>query len=219
MAEAAPGRIEPDLPAPTGASPAGPSRPASRRRNVTGDAVVGLALVAVFAATLSLGGGASRASFVPLASEVPGVLVGQPAPGIATGAAGPRIRLADLDGRQLDLAAYAGRPIWIIVWKTGCPPCEDEAPDVLASYQAHKGDGLIVLAIDVWDTAAMVRDYERTHQLAYPIGLDPTGAFKDAYGAWGAPIHFFIDRSGLIQNRYFGPVTRDLIEASLRSLF
>jgi Peroxiredoxin len=218
MAEATPGPVEHDLPTPTDPLRDRPSRRATPRRIATGAAVVGLALIASFAATRPLGSAAPAASFYSLASELPGLQIGNRAPGIATVAGSQQMLLTDLDGRQIDLTEFAGRPIWIIFWKTACPPCEDEAPDVLASYQAHQGEGLVVLAIDVWDTAEMVRDYEGTHDLAYPVGLDPTAAFKDAYGVWGAPIHYFIDRSGLIRNRYFGPMTGNLIEDYLRSI-
>ena len=183
-----------------------------------GAAIGGLALIAGFVSTRPLGSAAPVASFYTLASEVPGLQIGQQAPGFATVAGAQQIQLTDLDGRPIELADFVGRPIWIVFWKTACPPCEDEAPDVLASYRAHQSDGLVVLAIDVWDTAEAVREYEGTHELPYPVGLDPTAALKDQYGVWGAPMHYFIDRSGRIRNRYFGPMTGDLIEDYLRSI-
>jgi cytochrome c biogenesis protein CcmG/thiol:disulfide interchange protein DsbE len=184
----------------------------------TGAGVLGVVLVASFAATRPLGSAAPAPSFYSLASQLPGVQIGNRAPGLTAATGSAPLPLVDLDGDPIDLAAFAGRPIWIVFWKTACPPCEDEAPDVLASYRAHQGDGLVILAVDVWDTAETVRDYQATHQLGYPLGLDPSAGFKDAYGVWGAPIHYFIDRSGLIRNRYFGPMSRDLIEEYLGSI-
>lgn len=181
-------------------------------------AVVALALVALFAATRPLGGPLPAATFYALASELPGLQIGNRSPGIAGAAGSQPFSLTDPSGHAIDLAQYVGRPIWIIFWKTACQACEDEAPDVLAAYRAHQDAGLVVLAIDVWDTAPMVRDYQVAHQFAYPVGLDTTAAFKDAYGVWGAPTHYFIDRSGLIRNRYFGPMSADLIDEYLRSI-
>lgn len=40
----------------------------------------------------------------------------------------------------------------------------------------------------------------------------------EAYGVWGAPTHYFIDSGGIIQDRYFGPMTRSLIEESLAKI-
>jgi len=202
----------------TGATSPADRAPRLTRRIAIGAALVGLAAVGAFAATRPLGSAAPAPSFYSLASQLPGVQIGNRAPGMTAGAGAPPMPLTDLEGRQIDLAEYAGRPIWIIFWKTACPPCEDEAPDVLASYRAHRGDGLAVLAVDVWDTAETVRQYDATHDLVYPVALDPSAAFKDAYGIWGAPIHYFIDRSGRIRNRYFGPMSGDLIEDYLRSI-
>jgi len=218
MSETKPGSVERERQ--TGGVPSieRPPRRGPWRQIAVVAAIVGFAAVVGFVSTRPLGSAAPVASFYTLASELPGVGIGQHAPGLVTVAGAQQIQLTDLDGRRIELADFVGRPIWIVFWKTACPPCEDEAPDVLASYRAHQADGLVVLAIDVWDTAEVVREYQGTHNLPYPVVLDPTAALKDEYGIWGAPIHYFIDRSGRIRNRYFGPMTGDLIEGYLRSI-
>lgn len=144
--------------------------------------------------------------------------IGQIAPGSAQAPAAPQLVLTDLDGAPVALADFAGHPIWVVFWKTACDPCEEEAPDVAAAYTAHRTDGLVVLGIDVWDTAAAVREYANGDPLDYPIAIAPTSAFLDAYGIWGAPTHYFIDAAGIIRDRYFGPMSRDLIDESLRKI-
>jgi peroxiredoxin len=126
--------------------------------------------------------------------------------------------LENLDGSPLALRDFEGKPLWIVFWKTACEPCEAEAADVAAAYAAHRDSGLILLGIDVWDTAAVVHDYAADHELAYPIAIDPSAAFMDAYGVWGAPTHYFIGSDGIIRDRYFGPMNTDLIETSLRAI-
>lgn len=78
--------------------------------------------------------------------------------------------------------------------------------------------GLVLLGIDVWDTAAAVHEYAAEHELLYPIAIDSSAAFIDAYGVWGAPTHYFIGSDGIIRDRYFGPMNSDLIEKSLRAI-
>jgi cytochrome c biogenesis protein CcmG/thiol:disulfide interchange protein DsbE len=70
----------------------------------------------------------------------------------------------------------------------------------------------------VWDTDAVVQDYAEGHPLEYPIAVATTSAAMAAYGVWGAPTHYFIDAAGIIQDRHFGPMTRDLIDVSLRRI-
>ena len=189
-----------------------------RRRRLP--AVVAVPLIAVaavgltYVATRPLGG-EPRPSFFVIGSAVPGVQVGQIAPGTAQAPDSPQLALTDLAGAPMNLRDFADRPLWIIFWKTACEPCEAEAADVAAAYTAHRAEGLVVLAVDVWDTPAVVHDYAEEHPLPYPIGIDTSTAFMDAYGIWGAPTHYFIGSDGIIRDRYFGPMTRDLIDTSL----
>ena len=172
-------------------------------------------LALIYLATRPLGGGAPQPSFFVIGSAMPGVQIGQIAPGTAHAPGTPPLVLTDLDGAPVALADFAGRPIWVIFWKTACPPCEAEAPAVAAAVAAHQADRLAIVGVDVWDSVATVRDYASSHTLDYQIAVAPTSSFMDAYGVWGAPTHYFVDAAGIIRDRYFGPMTRDLIEASL----
>jgi peroxiredoxin len=183
--------------------------------------VAALTLVVVgglaYVATRPLGRGEARPSFFPLGSAGPGLEVGQLAPGTAQ-AGSPSLGLVGLDGQPVSLAAFDGRPIWIIFWKTACEPCEAEAADVAAGFAAHRTEGLAVIGIDVWDSAAAVQDYVAEHALAIPIAIASDTTAVDAFGVWGAPTHYFIGRDGRIRDRYFGPLTRDRIDEALREI-
>jgi peroxiredoxin len=196
-------------------------RPTRRRPRVS--LIIGLPLVAVAAvAFIALVtrplSGEPRPSFFAVGSAAPGVQIGQVAPGTTDETSSADLALADLGGAALELRDYAGEPIWLIFWKTSCEPCEAEAADVEAAFGAHRPDGLVILAIDVWDTAAAVRDYVADHPLSYPIAIPATADLGGAYGVWGAPTHYFIGADRIIRDRYFGPMTRDMIERSLQTI-
>ena len=174
------------------------------------------AVAAIFLATRPLGG-QPQPSFFVIGSAAPGVQIGQIAPGTARAPA-PDLVLTDLAGAALTLQDFDGHPVWIIFWKTACEPCEAEAGDVAAAYAVHRATGLVLLGIDVWDTADVVADYTDEHQLDYPIAIDSSSAFMNRYGLWGAPTHYFIGSDGIIRDRYFGPMTSDLIEGSIRTI-
>jgi peroxiredoxin len=175
------------------------------------------AVALVFVVTRPLGG-EPQPSFFVIGSAVPGVQIGQIAPGMAQAPASPQLALNGLDGSSVDLRELAGKPVWILFWKTACQPCEAEAPDVAAAYAAHRGEGLVLLGVDVWDSAAVVQDYMAAHTLPYPIAIDRTGSFMKAYGLWGAPTHYFIGPDAIIRDRFFGPMPRDMIEESIRRI-
>jgi cytochrome c biogenesis protein CcmG, thiol:disulfide interchange protein DsbE len=194
--------------------------PRGRRRVPRAVAIPLIALAAVGVAYLATRplGGEPQPSFFVIGSAAPGVQIGQVAPGTAQAPAAPQLQLSDLDGAPVSLRDSEGKPLWIIFWKTACDPCEAEAPDVAAAYAAHRATGLVLLGIDVWDTAAVVHDYAAEHELPYPIAVDSSAAFMAAYGVWGAPTHYFIGADGIIRDRYFGPMNSDLIEKSLGTI-
>jgi cytochrome c biogenesis protein CcmG/thiol:disulfide interchange protein DsbE len=149
--------------------------------------------------------------FYPIGSAVGGIEIGQRAPDFVGTASGAGL-LVDLDGGTVHLADFAGKPLWIVFWATWCTPCQQEAIDIRAAFHAHADDGLAVLAIDTQEPAASVRAYVLANDLDYMIGLDPTAEVMDLYRARGLPAHFFVDDRGLVRARYFGQLTRELME-------
>jgi peroxiredoxin len=204
-------------------APPQPSLPQSAKRLT---ALLGLALLigaAAYLATLPLGGARTPspgpgANFYAIGSAVAGVGIGQEAPDFLGGDRGQESLLVDLDGNAIRLDDFAGKPLWIVFWATWCTPCQQEASDIRAAFHAHRGDDLAVLAIDIQEPAAAVRQYVRIHDLDYAIGLDRTAAVKALYGAWGLPSHFFLDGNGVIRDRYLGQMTANLMEEHLRAI-
>jgi peroxiredoxin len=189
--------------------------------------IVGLALAA------ALGGGAFYVSMLPLGAPTAspgsgaslfavgpaaGVGIGASAPDFVGGEGGQEPLLTGLDGSPIRLHDFAGKPLWIVFWATWCIPCQQEADGIRASYHAHRGDGLAVLAIDIQEPTVAVREYALSHDLDYTIGLDPTAAVKALYGGWGLPSHFFLDRAGVIRDRYLGQLTGELMEEHLQTI-
>lgn len=198
-----------------------PSARRTARRFTAGLGLVVLIGAVAYLSTLPLGApptASPGASFYALGPAVEGVGIGQSAPDFVGAGDNQKPLLKDLDGNPIRLDPFAGKPIWIVFWATWCIPCQQEASDIRAAYHAHEGDGLAVLAIDIQEPAAAVREYALSHDLDYAIGLDATAAVKDLYGAWGLPSHFFLDGNGVIRDRYFGQMTRELMEQHLRAI-
>lgn len=155
--------------------------------------------------------------FYRIGEERPGLQLGQRAPELV-GAAGDEAALTDLDGNRIRLSNLRGRPVWIVFWATWCAPCQQELPDLRAEHAAHAADGLVIVAIDRAEAAEVVRAYAEAQQLEYLIGLDPTAGVMDAYGGWGLPTHYFVDRDGVIRGRFFGPMSRAQMDEELAKI-
>ncbi len=152
----------------------------------------------------------------PSASATSSGGLGGPAPDFV-GADGTSVLLG-LDDRPIRMADFAGRPLWIVFWATWCGPCQAEAADIKAIYDAHAGDGLAVLAIDIQEPTAAVTKFVADRGLDYQIGLDPTASTPALYGALGLPSHVFVGRDGMIQVRYAGQMTADLMERHVAAI-
>lgn len=201
-----------------------------RRRTVIGpftlhhliaiNSAIAIAAVLMFVATRPLGvptlpGVVPEATFYRLSAETQGLQLGQRAPDFVGKNGDREVRLTDLDGREVRLADFTGRPVWVVFWATWCPPCQQETPDIRAAYEANRGAGLVVLAIDVQEDVGTILRYADRYGLTYTIGVDTYAAIMKTYGVFGLPTHYFIDRSGVIRYRYFGPLKRDQMDQSV----
>jgi peroxiredoxin len=71
------------------------------------------------------------------------------------------------------------------------------------------------LSVDIGEGQEIVQAFAQEQGLTFPIPLDTTGAVAQGYSVQGVPTSLFIDREGVIQARYTGPMTEVLIEKHL----
>jgi cytochrome c biogenesis protein CcmG/thiol:disulfide interchange protein DsbE len=146
--------------------------------------------------------------FYRLGDATSGVGIGQAAPELTGVSDGKQVELTDLDGRPIRLADLRGHPVWLSFWASWCPPCQSETPVVRDLYDAHRDQGLAVVAVSVQETSpADVRRYAETYGLDYTIGFDATSAVFRTYQGYGLPTHYFINRDGVVRERHYGPLT------------
>jgi peroxiredoxin len=128
-------------------------------------------------------------------------------PPIRHGAPAPGFSLPRLAGGEESLAAYRGRVLFVNFWATWCAPCREESPALQRLYDALKPEGFEVLAISIdgADDVAKVRGFRDELGLGFPILLDPQRRAYQAYGVYGVPETFLIDRDGRIVERFVGP--------------
>jgi peroxiredoxin len=134
------------------------------------------------------------------------------------GTANLNLTLKDMNGNAVKLADYKGKVILLNVWATWCGPCQLEIPELVATYDRYKDQGVVVLGVSIDDTAEMLRAYAPQKHMNYPLLLMQDD-FDEAYGPiFGVPITFFIGRDGSISRRHFGPVSKEQVDREIKAL-
>ena len=133
------------------------------------------------------------------------------------GSPAPDFTLTTLAGDTAILSRYKGHPVLLNFWATWCSPCRDEMRDILVAYNAHRADGLIVLAINMTDQERLkdVRKFVTQLQLSFPIALDERGTMRDRYVLRGIPTSTFIDSVGVVRLVHQGPITTEAMRRGL----
>ncbi len=117
----------------------------------------------------------------------------------------PDFTLTDLNGNSVSLTDFAGKPMLINFWNTGCPPCRNEMPYLQEVYDENKGTTeLALLTINIGQSADTVNDFLEDNHLSLPVLLDADAAVAQRYGMPGIPTTFFIDQDGILQVKVIG---------------
>jgi len=109
----------------------------------------------------------------------------------------PNFDVATLDGEQVRLADFKGRPVLVNIWATWCAPCKLEHP-VLVDMA---GKGVEIVGILYKDPNGEDAARELLVREGNPfarVGLDPSGDLGIAIGIGGVPESFLIDANGMI---------------------
>lgn len=146
---------------------------------------------------------------LPDSANGPAPAPGKPAPDFST---------TTVDGKPITLSGYRGHPVWLTFGATWCAACRAEAPDIQAAYDRAKGDGLVVVAVYLSEDADAVRGYADRVGLEFPKIADPDSDIASGYRVLGIPVHFFIDRSGILRQVRTGTLNRSRMDAALAAI-
>ncbi len=115
----------------------------------------------------------------------------------------------DLKGQAWSLDKVRGKVVLLRFWADWCPYCRYEMPVIEKYYRKLKGEGLVVLAVSVKQSAQVAEAFTAQLDITFPIPLDPDGALARKYGVYAIPTNFLIDREGTIREILIGEVFKE----------
>jgi peroxiredoxin len=142
----------------------------------------------------------------------------RPVAGQAPGDTAPDFTLKTLAGDSVRLSDLKGRPVVVNFWGTWCPPCRDEIPMLVAAYDAHRGDSLVILGVNGRDQELSTRVVERfvtDLHVDFPVLLDVKGRTRRRYRVRALPATVFIGTDGTVRAVNFGPLTSEEFQQRL----
>lgn len=138
--------------------------------------------------------------------EIASPLIGLPAPDFT---------LVTMDGEQVSLADYRGRPVLVNFWASWCFECIEEHRVLMDAQDRYGGDFAIV-GILYQDTVQDARGFLlRYGDGGWPNLIDSSGVVAIDYGVSGVPESFFIDADGIVRYKQWGAVTEEAVVAQL----
>ena len=116
----------------------------------------------------------------------------------------PALQLPALDGGSLDLAMLRGKVVLVNFWATWCPPCVEEIPSLQRLYRRLQPHGLEILAVDVGETVATMREFLADKPVEFPVLMDSDGEALRRWGIYAFPTTLVLDRHHRIRYAVFG---------------
>jgi thiol-disulfide isomerase/thioredoxin len=123
------------------------------------------------------------------------------------------------DGQTLDSKDLLGKVVVLNFWYAGCAPCRAETPELAKLATEYASKNVVVVGVNVRDTAETALAFARTHALTYPSVIDiNTGAVVQAYtgvvSPSAVPTTLILNAKGEVTARILGR----FVDSTLRSL-
>jgi thiol-disulfide isomerase/thioredoxin len=162
------------------------------------------------------------------ATRVSGAGAGNTRPDSKTaGKPEPDLKLKAVDGKDVSLADYKGKVVFVNFWATWCDPCRVEIPWLIAMQNKYGSKGFTVLGIAMDEEGKSVvapfLEKERFDvdgqklPMNYPILLGTDEAADKFGGILGYPSSFLISRDGKIITKFQGLKSEEELTKAIES--
>lgn len=130
----------------------------------------------------------------------------------------PDFSMLDMDGNEVNLASFFGKPIVLNFWASWCGPCKMEMPEIQKFYEQY-GEEIHFLLVSVDDSVDSAKAFLADTEYTFPVYFDTTSAGAYTYGASSIPLTFFIDADGNLTAYYMGAMSEGILQQGVDMIY
>lgn len=111
----------------------------------------------------------------------------------------PNFTVETLEGEEVSLHDFFGKPIVLNFWASWCGPCKMELPDFQKAYEEYEGE-ITFLMVNMTDGAQETKEsaskYMKEAGYSLPVYYDTKQEAAYTYTVYSLPTTFFINEKG-----------------------
>jgi len=129
----------------------------------------------------------------------------------------PDFTVYDIDGNEVHLSDYIGKPIVLNFWASWCGPCQMEMPDFHEKY-LELGEDVHFLMINMTtgrETLESASAFIANKEYSFPVFYDTESNAASTYGVYSLPTTYFIDAEGYAIAQATGAIDAETLQRGI----
>lgn len=112
----------------------------------------------------------------------------------------PELVGTTVDGDPIDLADYKGKVVLLDFWATWCPPCMEELPNMIATYEKYHDKGFEIIGVSADRNRSALTGVLEEKSIAWPnlYNREQDASLVEAFNIQAFPTLLLLDREGVV---------------------
>ncbi|MGP1361650.1 MAG: TlpA family protein disulfide reductase [Candidatus Fimenecus sp.] len=130
----------------------------------------------------------------------------------------PDFKITDMNGKEVSLSEFFGKPIVLNFWASWCPPCKAEMPHFQKAFKENPDVQFIMVNASYNDSESSVKSFLENGGYTFPVLTDKRGLAFRAYNVSSLPTTYFIDKNGKVVSHTVGMLSEQRLADGIKAI-